>query len=130
MNRSFAYLTKFLHVAMAAGLLAATFAVPAQSQAVPELQAAQQAVDRADRADADQYAPDLLAIARQSLSQAQAAAANRSQQKLAPILAQRAAAEADLARARSEETATNTQLRQRRNEVAELRRKLDGGQGQ
>jgi 5,10-methylenetetrahydrofolate reductase len=129
MNLSFAYLTRLLNAAVAATLLSVTFAAPAQ-QAVPELQAAQQAVDRADRADADQYAPDLIALARQSLSQAQAAAANRSQQKLAPMLALRAAAEADLARARSEQAATNAQLQQRKNEVAELKRKLDAGAGQ
>lgn len=127
MNRSFAHFPEFLHAVAAATLLSVTLAVPARAQVaatVPELQAAQQAVGRADQADADQYAPDLIAAARQTLSQAQAAAADRRQLKLVPQLAQRATAEADLARARSEEAATNARLQQRRGEIAELKRKL------
>ena len=56
-----------------------------------DLLAAQQAVERADRADADQYAPDMMALARQQLEQAQRAAGDRRQQKQAPLLARRAA---------------------------------------
>lgn len=128
MNRSFAHFPEFLHAVAAATLLSVTLAVPVRAQVaatVPELQAAQQAVGRADQADADQYAPDLIAAARQTLSQAQAAAmGDRRQLKLVPQLAQRATAEADLARARSEEAATNARLQQRRGEIAELKRKL------
>jgi hypothetical protein len=112
---------------LAAVLLAATFAAPAQQADSPEMQTAQQAVDRASQADADQYAPDLIALARNNLSQAQAAAADRGQRKQAPLLAQTAAAEADLARARSEEAAAVAQVRQRRGEIAELRRQLRNG---
>ena len=128
MNASFAQLRRKPHRALAALLLAVTLGVPhayAQVAAPPELQAAQQAVERAGRVDADQYAPDLIASARQLLSQAQAAAAgSRSQRREAPLLAQRAAAEADLARARSEEATASARLQQRRGEIAELRRKL------
>lgn len=128
MNPSFAQLRRTLHRTPAALLLAVTLAAaPAMAQVaqVPELQLAAQALDRADRADADQYAPDLIASARQLLSQAQAAAAGgRSQRREAPLLAQRATVEADLARVRSEEAAANALLQQRRDEIAELRRKL------
>lgn len=133
MNRSFAHLPEFLHAVVAATLFAVTLAAPAQAQvaaAMPELQAAQQAVGRADQADADQYAPDLIAAARQTLGQAQAAAAGgRSERKLVPGLAQRAAAEADLARVRSEEATTSARLQQRRDEIAELKRKLGMEEG-
>jgi hypothetical protein len=132
MRPSFAHLPKRLHAAAAATMFAVTIGVPAWAQSVaaaPELQAAQQAVDRAGQADADQYAPDLIATARQTLSQAQAAAVDRKLRKTAPLLAQRAAAEADLARARSEEAATNAQLQQRREEIAELKRKIGGAEG-
>ena len=53
------------------------------------------------QADADQYAPDLIGLARQGLEQAQrAAGAARAQER--PAMALRAAADADLARVRSE----------------------------
>ncbi len=87
---------------------------------------AQQAVNRADQADADQYAPELLAAARTTLAQAQAAASSRRDRKLAPDLALRAAVDADLARTRSAEAVANAQLQQRRSEIAELQRTLDG----
>jgi hypothetical protein len=99
----------------------------AQVAAAPELAAAQQAVNRADQADADQYAPDLLDSARAALAQAQAAAANRRERKLAPGLALRATVDADLARARSEEAVANARLQQRRQEIADLQRTLDEG---
>lgn len=96
----------------------------AQLAAMPELAAAQQAVNRADQADADQYAPELLNSARSALAQAQAAAATRSDRKRVPELAARASADADLARARSNEAVANAQLRQRRQEIGELQRSL------
>ena len=110
-------------------LLAAPLAGTAAAQVatVPEVQAAQQAVDRADRADADQYAPDLLASARQALGAAQAASqGGRNERRQAAALALRAAADADLARARSEEAVVQAQLRQRRAAAAELQRRLEG----
>lgn len=91
---------------------------------MPELLAAQQAVNRADQADADQYAPELITAARVGLAQAQAAAANRRERKLAPPLALRAAADADLARVRSNEAVANAELQQRRSEISELQRTL------
>ncbi|ELQ15532.1 hypothetical protein A989_03676 [Xanthomonas translucens DAR61454] len=113
-----------------AGALA-LFAAPAAFAQVasPELQTAQQAVQRAIQADADQYAPDLIATARQGLEQAQQAALDRRQHKTAPQLALRVAADADLARVRSEEAVANAQLKQRKAEVAELERSLNTGEG-
>jgi hypothetical protein len=99
----------------------------AQVAAIPELVAAQQAVNRADQADADQYAPELLDSARNVLAQAQAAAASRRDRKLAPELALRATVDADLARARSEEAVADARLRQRRQEIGELQRSLGEG---
>ena len=126
MNRSFAQFRRFLCVTVGAFALLAAFAMPslAQVAAFPELLAAQQSVDRADQADADQYAPELLASARAALAQAQAAAANRRDRKLAPELALRAAADADLARARSNEAVAQAQVQQRRQEIGELQRTL------
>ena len=95
---------------------------------MPELLAAQQAVNRADQADADQYAPNLINAARSGLAQAQAAASNRRDRKLAPPLALRAAADADLARVRSEEATVTAQLQLRRNEVNQLQRQLSTGE--
>ncbi|MBP3983152.1 DUF4398 domain-containing protein [Pseudoxanthomonas helianthi] len=107
-------------------LLGVTFAGSAVAQVVPEVQAAQQAVDRADQADADQYAPDLLASARQGLAAAQTASqGGRSERRQAAVLAQRAAADADLARARSQEAVARAQLEQRRAEIAELQQRLE-----
>ena len=108
----------------------AAFAAPSHAQvaATPEIVAAQEAVNRADQADADQYAPELLDSARTALSQAQAAAAaSRRERKLAPGLALRATVDADLARARSEEAVANARLQQRRQEIGELQRTLGEG---
>ncbi|WP_369934247.1 DUF4398 domain-containing protein [Xanthomonas tesorieronis] len=109
----------------------ALFATPVAFAQVasPELQTAQQAVQRAIQADADQYAPDLIATARQGLEQAQQAALDRRQRKTAPQLALRVAADADLARVRSEEAVANAQLKQRKAEVADLQRSLNTGEG-
>lgn len=130
MHRSFAQFRRFLCVTVGAFALLAAFAAPSHAQValVPELVAAQQAVDRADQADADQYAPELLASARAALEQAQAAAANRRERKLAPGLGLRATVDADLARARSEEAVANARLQQRRQEIDELQRTLGEGE--
>ncbi len=100
----------------------------AQDPASVDLAAAQQAVDRADRADADQYAPDTMALARQQLEQAQRAAGDRRERKQAPLLAQRAAVDADLARAQSEEAVAQATLAQRKAEVERLQRQLATGE--
>lgn len=101
----------------------------AQDPAAADLLAAQQAVERADRADADQYAPDTIALARQQLEQAQRAAGDRRERRQAPLLAQRAAVDADLARAQSEEAVALAMLAQRRAEVERLQRQLATGEG-
>lgn len=126
MHPSFAQFRRSLCVTVGAFALVAALAAPlhAQVAASPELTAAQQAVNRADQADADQYAPDLLDSARKTLAQAQAAAANRRERKLAPGFALRAMVDADLARARSEEAVANARLQQRRQEIGELQRTL------
>lgn len=117
-------------MAIGAFALMAALVAPlhAQVAAVPELVAAQQAVNRADQADADQYAPELLSSARTALEQAQAASASRRDRKLAPGLALRATVDADLARVRSEEAVANARLQQRRQEIGELQRTLGEGE--
>lgn len=126
MNPSFAQIRRTLYVIACAFAFSAP--VLAQDAAV-ELAAARQAVERATQADADQYAPDMLADARQGLEQAQRAALDRRERKQAPALALRAAADADLARALSEEAVANAQLQQRRAEVEQLQRTLATGEG-
>ena len=63
MKPSFAQLRRFLYAAVCS--LALSAGAFAQDSGAAELLAAQQAVERADRADADQYAPDMMAMARQ-----------------------------------------------------------------
>ena len=128
MNRSFAQFRRSLCVTVGAFALLAALAAPLLAQvASPELAAAQQAVNRADQADADQYAPELLNSARTALAQAQAAAASRRDRKLVPELALRATVDADLARARSNEAVAQAQVQQRRQEIGELQRTLETG---
>ncbi len=127
MNRSFAQFRRSLCVMVGVFAVLAAFSAPAYAQAaaVPELAVAQQAVNRADQADADQYAPQLLASARSTLAQAQAAAASRRDRKQAPELALRATVDAELARARSNEAIAQAQVQQRRQEISELQATLD-----
>jgi len=126
MKPSFAQLRRILYVTVCATMLCGS--AFAQDPAATDLVAAQQAVDRADRADADQYAPDTMAMARQQLEQAQRAAQDRRERKQAPVLAQRAVADADLARAQSEEAVAQAQLAQRKAEVEQLQRQLASGE--
>jgi hypothetical protein len=128
MKASFAHLRRILYVTACATALFCGAAL-AQDPASADLMAAQQAVERADRADADQYAPDTMAMARQQLEQAQRAALDRRERKQAPVLAQRAAADADLARVQSEESVAQAQLAQRKAEVEQLQRQLATGEG-
>ena len=125
MKTSFAQIRPPLYVMVCALALAGT--ATAQEAAL-ELAQARQAVDKATQADADQYAPDLIAVARQGLEQAQRAAGDRRERKNAPALALRATVDADLARARSEEATATAQLQLRRNEVAQLQRQLATGE--
>ncbi|AUZ54170.1 MAG: DUF4398 domain-containing protein [Stenotrophomonas acidaminiphila] len=127
MKPSFAHLRRLLYVTACASALCAS--AMAQDPAAADLLAAQQALERADRADADQYAPDTIALARQQLEQAQRAAGDRRERKQAPLLAQRAAVDADLARAQSEEAVALAMLAQRRAEVERLQRQLATGEG-
>ena len=126
MNRSFAQFHWFLCATVGALLLCSGTATPALAQVVlsPEIASAQQAVERADRADADQYAPELLGAARTALARAQAAASSRRDRKLAPELAIRALLDADLARARSNEAVARARWQQRLAEIDELQRNL------
>lgn len=131
MNPSFAHLPnlpKALRAAAVASLLCITVgaqSASAQTVPVPELQAAQQAVAKAGDADADQYSPDWIDKARQSLSQAQAATQDKKLRKQAPQLAQRAQAEAELALVQSQLAVANAQLDQAKGEVADLQHQLD-----
>lgn len=125
MIRSFAQFRMPLHV-MAASLalmLACMGVANAQQAPIPEVDTARQAVDRADQADADQYAPEPMARARNLLAQAQQAQSNRDK-KDAIEFALRASADADLARALSQEALANSELQHRRAEISDLQRKL------
>jgi len=88
-----------------------------------ELAAAQQSIARAVDADADQYAGDPLARARGLLGQAQTAMAS-GQNDQARQLAARASASADLATAHSRNAAALATLARRRDELAQLRQRL------
>lgn len=88
-----------------------------------ELAGAQQALSRAEAADADQYASQELAVARTALARAQAAMANGHEND-ARNLALAATADADLAHARSLEAVASAELAQRRAEIDDLQRRL------
>lgn len=88
-----------------------------------ELAAAQQAVTRADGADADQYAGDAIAQARSELAQAQAAMA-KGRDDDARTLAGAASADAELAYAISNAAKTRAEYAQRRDEIVELHKRL------
>ena len=126
MKPSFAQLRHLLYVTACASALCTS--AWAQDPVAADLLAAQQAVERADRADADQYAPDMMALARQQLEQAQRAAGDRRERKQAPLLAQRAAADADLARAQSNDAVAQATLAQRKAEVERLQAQLATGE--
>jgi hypothetical protein len=101
-------------------LLAGCASLPAPTA---ELDAAQQAVARADGVDGDQYAHAELATAREALRRAQLALADGQDQD-ARLLAAAAAADADLATALSRAALAEAELSQRRTEAAELRQRL------
>ncbi|MCY7355490.1 MAG: DUF4398 domain-containing protein [Lysobacter sp.] len=126
MSSSFAQIRAALYAAIIGCAFTACATLPPPTG---ELSAAQQAVSRADQADADQYAADALSAARSELAQAQTAMSNGREDD-ARRFALAAAADADLAYARSREASLNNELAQRRSEIADLRRRLDmeGGQ--
>ncbi|HSD18008.1 MAG TPA: OmpA family protein [Thermomonas sp.] len=88
-----------------------------------ELDAAQQALARAEAADADQYAAADLARAREAFARAQAAMA-RGRDAEAREAALAAGADADLARVRSTAETTRAELRQQQDGIAGLRERL------
>lgn len=120
MTPSFAYLRNALAALVLASALAGCASLPPPTG---ELAAAGQAVARADSADADQYAAAEIAAARASLAQAQAAMSAGDEDD-ARRLALRAAAEADLAHARSRAAVATASHAQRRDEVAQLQARL------
>ena len=110
---------------LAAGLVGcATLPPPTQ-----ELAAARQAVNRAESADADQYANEAISLARSELAQAQAAL-DAGRQNDARQAAIAAAAAGDLAYARSRERVSAQELAQRRGEIQQLQQRLQNGGGQ
>jgi outer membrane protein OmpA-like peptidoglycan-associated protein len=124
MRPSFAHLSGTQHARLC-GLVIA-FALSACASTPPptnELAAAQQAVSRAEDADADQYAAAELAAARNALGAAQAAMA-RGDDDQARVLAATAAADGELALARSHAATTRAEIEQRRREIASLRQRL------
>lgn len=124
MRPSFAQIRFPLLAAVLASALCSCASLPPPTG---ELASARQAVTRAEDADADQYAPQELGTARTELSQAQAAMSGGDQDE-ARRLALSAAADADLAYARSREALATAELNQRRAEVQELRRRLQEAQ--
>jgi len=120
MKTSLAHLRLPLTCTVFAFALAACASLPPPTG---EIAAAQQAMTRAEGADADQYAPQELGVARSGLSQAQAAMSGGDEDD-ARRLALASAADADLAYARSREALVTAELNQRQAEVAELRRRL------
>ena len=123
MNSSFAQFRFPLACAVLGFTLAACASLPPPTG---ELATAQQALLRADGADADQYAPQEIALARRGLEQAQAAMA-RGREDEARQLALMAAADADLAHSRSREALATAELSRRRAEIAELQERLQTG---
>lgn len=124
MRPSFAQIRFPLLAAVLASALCSCASLPPPTG---ELASARQAVTRAEDADADQYAPQELGTARTELSQAQAAMSAGDQDE-ARRLSLAAAADADLAYARSREALATAELNQRRAEVDELRRRLQEAQ--
>jgi len=120
----------FAHFRGALACTALAFALTGCATLPPptaELATAQQAVSRAEGADADQYAAAEVALARDELSQAQAAM-SAGREDDARQLALQAAADADLAHARSREALATAELTQRKTEVEGLRQRLSSEQ--
>lgn len=120
MRKSFAHFRTALCVPVFGLLLAGCASLPPPTA---ELDAARQAVARAESADADQYAADALDSARSALQRAQAAMA-RGRDDDARAAALTASAEADLARVRSSAARTRAEYLQKQSEVAALRARL------
>ncbi len=132
MNRSFAQFRTPLRRAfmtISVGVVLATLSGCASlPPPTAELSGAQQSLNRAEGADASQYAPQTLAQARDGLTRAQAAM-SAGDESAARALSLAATADADLAYAESRAQATQQDYRQRRSEVAELRQRLQVDDG-
>ena len=131
MRPSFAHFVLTEHARLRGLVIAAAIAAALSGCAslpppTGELSAAQQAVARAENADADQYASVELASARSALASAQSAMANGDEDD-ARRLAESATADADLALARSRAATTRADYDARRNEIAGLRERLQLG---
>lgn len=126
MANSFAYLRRSLQL-VTPGLLLMLAGCATLPPPTGEIGLAQQAISRADGADADQYAGSQITEARVLLEQAQAFV-GQSRNDDARNAAARAAALADLAHARSVEAVTNSELALRRAQVTELRQRLQVGE--
>jgi len=116
----------FAHYRFAPQAVLLVFALGACATLPPptaELSAAQQALSRADAADADQYAGDVITRARAELAQAQAAMA-KGRDNEARDFAVATAADADLAHALSSAATTRAEYQQRRAEIVELQQRL------
>lgn len=120
MNPSFAQFVKLSTALVLASLLAACASLPPPTG---ELHAAQQAVARAEQADADHYASADIDAARTTLAQAQAAMAAGDEDD-ARQLALAAAADADFAHAQSRAERTRAERAQRISEIDDLRQRL------
>ena len=124
MRKSFAHFLTTRHAAICG--LALGFALAGCASLPPptaELDAARQALARADAADADQYAAAQVAQARAGLARAQAAMA-RGRDDEARAAAIAASADADLAQVLSRAAVTRAEYAQRQAEILELRGRL------
>ena len=122
MHPSFAHFHPALHV-VAAGLALLLGGCASLPPPTAELDAARQALTRADAADADQYAQAEIAQARADLERAQAALARKRDDE-ARGAAVAAATEADLAYTLSRAAVTRAEFSQQQAEIVELHSRL------
>ncbi len=122
---SFAQIRYLLVASVLASGLSACASLPPPTA---ELADAQQSIALASDADADQYAAQDIATAREALSRAQAAMAEGREDD-ARKFALAADADGDLALARSQEARLNAQVAQRRAEITQLQQRLQGEGG-
>lgn len=125
MIASFAHFRMALLGAVAAFALASCATLPPPTA---ELNEAQASVMRATDADADQYASQSIATARDALGRAQAAMAEGREDD-ARRFALAADAEADLAYAKSRHALARAELAQRRSEIERLQQRLQPSEG-
>lgn len=123
MHSSFAQFRPLLAGTVLACVLGACATLPPPTS---ELASARQAVSRATDVDADQYASEQVALARDGLSRAQVAMSD-GRNDAARALAQAAQADADLAIALSSQAKTAAELAQRKGEVRQLRDRFQTG---